>query len=44
MQIQMDGSVIPAKAGIQSAAVTGSRVKPGMTGGIESIAFNLTLY
>lgn len=39
----MDGSVIPAKAEIQSAAVTGSRVKPGMTGGIESIAFNLTL-
>jgi hypothetical protein len=44
MQIQMDEYVIPAKAGIQSAAVTGSRVKPGMTGGIASIDFNLTLY
>jgi hypothetical protein len=52
MQKQMDGFVpgsspgqaIPAKAGIQSAAVTGSRVKPGMTVGIMSIGFNLTLY
>jgi hypothetical protein len=44
MQYQMDGSVIPAKAGIQSAAVTGSRVKPGMTVGLTSIGSNLTLY
>jgi hypothetical protein len=44
MQNQMDGSVIPAKAGIQSAAVTGSRVKPGMTVGIAYIGFNLTRY
>jgi hypothetical protein len=44
MQDQMDGSVIPANAGIQSAAVTGSRVKPGMTVEIASIDFNLTLY
>jgi hypothetical protein len=52
MQKQMDGFVpgsspgqaIPAKAGIQAALACGSRVKPGMTGGIVSIAFKLTLY
>jgi hypothetical protein len=44
MRAREDGSVIPANAGIQSASVTGSRVKPGMTNGIASIAFNLILY
>jgi hypothetical protein len=44
MQNPIDRPVIPAKAGIQSAAVTGSRVKPGMTVGMASIGFNLTLY
>ena len=38
------GQAIPAKAGIQSATVSGSRVKPGMTVGMASIGFNLTLY
>jgi hypothetical protein len=40
----MDEFVISAKAGIQSAVVSGSRVKPGMTVGILSIGFNLTPY
>jgi hypothetical protein len=40
MQQSNKALVIPAKAGIQWTAVTGSRVKPGMT----SIGFNLTLY
>jgi hypothetical protein len=39
----MDGSVIPAKAGIQSAVNSGSRVKPGMTPRITFIGFTLTL-
>jgi hypothetical protein len=33
--MQMNKHVIPAKAGIQSAVVSGSRVKPGMTVGIN---------
>jgi hypothetical protein len=37
MQEQMDGVVIPAKAGIQLAAASGSRVKPGMTVNVASI-------
>jgi hypothetical protein len=44
MQEQMDGFVIPAKAGIHSAAASGSRVKPGMTVNVASIGFNLTMY
>ena len=36
--------VIPAKAGIESAAASGSRVKPGMTVNVASIGFNLTMY
>jgi hypothetical protein len=40
----MDELVIPAKAGIQSARASGSRVKPGMTVKFASIGFNLTLY
>ena len=42
MQKKMDVFVIPAKAGIQSAVVYGSRVEPGMTAGIMSIDFDLT--
>ncbi len=44
MQGQMDGFVIPAKTGIQSAAASGSRVTPGMTVNVASIGFNLTMY
>ena len=40
----MDELVIPAKAGIQSATASGSRVKPGMTANSVSIGFNLTMY
>jgi hypothetical protein len=44
MRKQMDELVIPAKAGIQSAAASGSRVKPGMTANIASFGFSLTMY
>ena len=38
------GQAIPANAGIQSVAVAGSRVKPGMTVMVASIGFFVTLY
>jgi hypothetical protein len=38
------GQAIPAKAGIQSAEASGSRVKPGMTVTDASIGFKLTRY
>jgi hypothetical protein len=44
MQQHMDEFVIPAKAGIQSAAVSGFRVKPGMTLHSASIDFNMSAY
>jgi hypothetical protein len=40
----MDKLVIPAKAGIQSAASAGSRVKPGMTAATGSVVFIVAEY
>ena len=38
----MNKLVIPAEAGIQSAAVAGSRVKPGMTAEVRTAGFMAT--
>jgi len=40
----MEALVIPAKAGIQSAAASGSRDKHGVTANIASLGFKLTMY